>query len=430
MEQMNQDERMQWFRDAKFGIFMHWGIYAVRGMTESWSFYNDTISYEDYMAQCAGFGAENYDPAEWAELFKKIGAKYTVLTTKHHDGFALWDTAYGNLNAVKQSPAGRDLIGPYCDAMRAAGMKVGLYFSHLDWSHPDYPSIHPHSDEWWASKKYTAPPAGEPDDDVRWERFLEFYYGQLRELMTKFGKIDLMWFDGGWERTPDEWHFKETREFLHSFNPALIINDRLGAYGDYSTPEQAMPILRPEGDFEYCVTLNDTWGYQPNDSNYKSAHMLVRMFGECIGMGGNFLLDVGPMADGTIDKRDEEHLLPFGEWVTRHAEAIYGTRAGLGHDLFSGSSTLSADKKTLYLFYYDIPSGAIPLRGVESTAKRISVVGDGRELDVKKQQGFLSVPGTLWIDLPKDACDPLCTVLKVEFDEPIRFYCGKGAKIE
>ncbi|MCQ2433176.1 MAG: alpha-L-fucosidase [Clostridia bacterium] len=427
---MDQNEKMSWFRDAKFGIFMHWGIYAVNGIDESWSFYKGDISFDDYMAQAKGFTAEHYDPKRWAELFKKIGAKYTVLTTKHHDGFALWDTAVSDWNAKDSSPAGRDLIGPYCDAMREAGMKVGLYFSHLDWHHPDYPSIHPHSDEWWADKIWTAPPAGEPDDLVRWEKFMTFYRAQLGELMSRFGKIDLLWFDGDWERTSEQWRFEETKEYLRSFNPAVIMNNRMHGEGDYKTPEQAMPITRPEGDFEYCVTLNNSWGYQPKDNNFKSARSIVYMLAECVGMGGNFLLDVGPKPDGTIDERSEALLLEVGDWVTKHGEAIYCTRAGLGHDLFSGASTLSKDKKTLYLFYYDIPGGPIPLRGIASEIKRISVVGSGEEVPMQRQQGFLSMPGIAWIDLPKSACDPLCTVLKVEFDEPITLVAGVGVRIE
>lgn len=416
-----------WFRDAKLGIFMHWGIYAVKGVGESWSFYRGEISYEDYMAQCDGFTASKYDPDKWAELFTAAGAKYVVLTSKHHDGVALWDTAYSDLNVVKKCPAGRDLIGPYCESMRKAGLKVGLYFSHLDWNNPDNTALRPKSDAWWAFSKYTSLPEGQPDDPVAWERFLKFHRGQLTELMTKYGDIDLLWFDGDWEKTPEQWRMAELREMLKGLNPNVILNSRMQGYGDYATPEQGVPITPPRGKWELCMTLNDSWGYQHKDENYKSTRQIVRIFTECVGRGGNLLLDVGPKEDGTFDPRVESTLRELGDWVHKNDEAIFATDKGLPDSLFYGASTLAKDKKTLYLFFYDIPYDQLALKGICTDIKRISILSTGEELTYKKIGGFGHIPGIYWIDFPREKVDPLATVLKVEFDEELEIYTGVGS---
>ena len=258
-----------WFQEAKLGIFIHWGIYAVKGISESWSFFRGQISYEDYMAQCAGFTAERYDPAHWADLFRRAGARYAVLTTKHHDGVALWDTQLSDLSVVKKTPAGRDLIGPFCRALRDAGLKTGLYFSHLDWSHPDYPSVFtaghraasPEAQK--ALNRYAYPLPGQ-EDPARWERFLQFHHGQLKELCTQYHP-DLLWFDGDWERDDDQWRMKELRDLLHQWAPGVILNSRMRGHGDYQTPEQGLPIHAPQGPWEFCMTINNSWGYQGKD---------------------------------------------------------------------------------------------------------------------------------------------------------------------
>lgn len=424
----------QWFKEAKLGIFIHWGIYAVKGVGESWSFYHGSISYEDYMDQCNGFTAENYDPKAWAKLFKQVGARYSVITTKHHDGVALWDTKLNDLSVVKKTPAKRDLIKPWVEAMREQGIKVGLYYSHLDWSHPDYASILREDERENLDKlvrhKYTHP-VGEEDFEA-WNRFLEFHRGQLKELMTEFAPVDLLWFDGDWEKSAKQWKMPELREFLHKLNPNVVLNSRMWGYGDYKTPEQGIPILKPEGPWEFCVTLNDSWGYQHKDKNYKSVRQLVRMFAECIGMGGNMLLDIGPMADGTIDPEQEKRLVGFGEWINKHEEAIFDTEAGLPLGHFYGPSTLSKDKKTMYLFCFDRPYDSIPVKGIRNNIKRVSTVGSNVELSCKSIGGapWLNIPGILWIDVPENSLDKNCTVIKVEFEEELDLYRGVGQNIE
>jgi alpha-L-fucosidase len=295
--------KMSWFENAKLGIFIHWGIYAVNGIAESWSFYNNQISYADYMKQQEGFNAKNYDPKKWAALFKEAGARYAVLTTKHHDGVALWDTKLSDLSVVKKTPAARDLIGPYCDALRSEGLKVGLYFSHLDWSHPDYASVAKTGMEHMPDNQRNAfsYPLQVKEDPARWHRFINFHRGQLKELSLQY-KPDLLWFDGDWERSPDQWKMWQVRDSLLKWNPSVILNARMLGYGDYLTPEQGVPVTRPNGAWELCMTTNDSWGYQPLDRNFKSPRQIILTFAECISMGGNLLLDIGPKPDGTIEE--------------------------------------------------------------------------------------------------------------------------------
>ena len=285
----------EWFKKAKLGIFIHWGIYAVGDVSESWSFHNGAISYEDYMKQCDGFTASKFDAAAWADLFKRAGAQYVVLTSKHHDGVALFDTQYSDLSVVKKTPAKRDLIKEYTTAVREAGMKVGIYFSLIDWSDPRYRTVYPEgSDPQNHLKDVFATPAGGPEDPEKWQEFLEFNNNQMRELMTNYGTVDLLWFDGDWERSANQWKAKEFKEYLQSLNPNIIVNSRLQGYGDYETPEQGIPLLGPEGVWEFCTTINSSWGYRPSDNHYKTSRQVIRMFCDCLTLGGKLLLDVGP----------------------------------------------------------------------------------------------------------------------------------------
>lgn len=418
----------QWFKDAKLGIFLHWGLYSVKGIPESWSFYNGEISYQDYMEQANGFTASRYDPKKWAEVFRKFGAKYSVLTTKHHDGFALWDTAYSDLNAVKMSPAGRDLIGPYCQAMREAGIHVGLYFSHLDWSHPDNNAIvSPAFQPPYHPLTYVPNENGE----VRWQNFLRFHRGQLRELMTQFGTVDLLWFDGDWEKTAEQWDMKGLREYLHSFNPNVILNSRMQGYGDYDTPEQGFPVKDPAGEvWEYCLTMNDSWGYNPKDNKQKPVARLVRMFAEIISRGGNMLLDIGPYEDGSFQPEQEKRLLEFGEWLRPVSEAVYGTERGIGLEHYCGPSTLSKDHRTIYLFAFGKPQDLF-IKGLNTPVKRAVLLKTGEELPVETMLGaaWNGVPPTIWIPIPDEKCDPNATVVALELDGEVDLFGGAGGAI-
>ncbi len=421
-----------WFNEAKLGIFVHFGLYSVNGIPESWSFFNGEISYDDYMAQCAGFTASNYDPVEWAKLFKEAGARYAVLTTKHHDGVALWDTDVSDLNVVKKTPAGRDLIAPYADAMRAEGIKVGLYFSHLDWSHPDYPTVlHP--------PPYTpapenrnpfADPMGEESPE-RWANFIRFHRAQLKELCERFHP-DLFWFDGNWGRSAEQWGMEELREQLHAWSSGVVLNARMNGYGDYQTPEQGIPITSPEGPWEFSMTVNDSWGYQVQDNNHKSVRQIVQIFCDCIGMGGTLLLDIGPLADGTITPPQAERLRGLGAWIRKHEEAVYPTTAGLPFGHFYGPSTLSKDRKTLYLYLSDIPRGEIMVKGLYNKVKRARVVGTDYELTSHVMGGaaWVNIPGITYIKVPGNVLDETMTVIALDFDEELKIYHGPGQSIE
>lgn len=418
-----------WFKKAKLGIFIHYGIYAVGDVSESWSFHNGNISYEDYMKQCDGFTASKYDPQKWAELFKKIGAKYVIMTSKHHDGVALFDTKYSDLNVLEKTPAGRDLVAGYTDAVREAGMKVGIYYSLLDWSDKRYRSIYPEGGkpEDFLNDIYATPAGGE-EDPALWEEFLKFNNNQLRELMQNYGTVDMLWFDGDWERSAAQWKMPEFREYLHSLNPNVILNSRMQGYGDYETPEQGIPMYGPKGDWEFCTTINTSWGYRPSDNDYKTSRQIVRMFCDCITLGGNFLLDVGPKEDGTLDPRQEKILLDLGDFIRDNEEAIYEPDAGLSYQSYLGGSTISQDKKTIYLFVYDQPSEFLCVKGIKTPVKRISVLHSGQEL-TWKYTGSLpwsGIPGTLWIKADEMKPHPMATVLKVELEGEITYNLGHG----
>ena len=363
-----KDKRMEWFSQAKLGIFIHWGIYSVRGVSESWSFFNNYLPYDEYMEQEKGFTASKYDPKAWVDLIKESGAKYTVITTKHHDGVALWDTKVGDISVVKSTPAKRDLIAPFVKEVRKQGLKLGFYYSLLDWSHPDYPNK-------------TRTEVRYKNDPERWARFNKFNFGQLAEL-NKTWKPDLYWFDGDWEQSAEAWNSKDIVDLLRSDNKNVIINSRIQGYGDYATPEQGVPVVRPEDKYwELCMTMNDSWGYQHTDSNYKSPYILLRTFVDCLSMGGNLLLDIGPKEDGSIPEEQIAVLKEFGRWTKKHKEAIYETRAGIPTEHFQGYTTLNKAGDILYLYLPYKPNGPVEVKGLMNKVNRIWVVGNGAMLN-------------------------------------------------
>ena len=422
-----------WFHKAKLGIFIHYGIYAVNGIAESWSFYNGAISYEDYMKQLDGFYADKFDASAWADLIERSGAKYAVLTAKHHDGVALFDTRYSDLSVVKRTPAKRDIVKEYAEEMRKRGIHPGIYYSLIDWSHKDYASVYKDGkipDNPKDINPFTSPADGKEDPE-KWQRFLDFNNNQLRELLTNYGKVDLLWFDGDWERSARQWGLPEFKDYLKSLNPDLIINSRLQGYGDYKTPEQGIPVTRPEGDWEFCTTINSSWGYQPKDNQYKSLNQIIRMFCDCISMGGNMLLDIGPRQDGIIDSRQEAILSGLGSWIRDHEEAVYHTVEGIETCYYLGGSTISPDRETLYLFVYDRPKECICLKGLCNPIKKITVLHSGKELSHEIHGGvpWFQIPGTTWIRMTADDCHDQVTVVKVQLEGEIKMYGGSGETV-
>ena len=412
------EKRMEWFAEAKLGIFIHWGIYAVNGVSESWSFFNNYLPYEEYMKQLDGFTAAKYNPKEWVDLIKESGARYTVITTKHHDGVALWDTKAGDLSTVKSTPAKQDLIAPFVEEVRKHDLKLGFYYSLLDWSHPDYPNK-------------TRTEVRYKDDPARWAKFQKFNFAQLTEL-NKTWKPDLYWFDGDWEQSAETWNSKGIIDLLRSDNPNVIVNSRIQGYGDYATPEQGVPVVRPKDKYwELCMTMNDSWGYQHADTNYKTPQILLRTFVDCLSMGGNLLLDIGPREDGTIPDEQVAILKEFGRWIKKHKEAVYETRAGIPAEHFQGYSTLNKGGDVLYLYLPYRPNGPIEVKGLMNKVNRVWVVGNGTMLPFKihNKNYWSEVPGNLYIDVPERVQDANITVLAILLDGPIKLYRGVGQVI-
>ena len=413
---------MDWFEDAKLGIFIHWGIYSVNGISESWSFFNEYISYEDYMRQLDGFSAEKYNPNHWAKLIKESGAKYTVITSKHHDGFALWNSKSGGINSFLNSSAKKDLLSPFVKAVKKQRLKLGLYYSLPDWSYSDYTH---HTTN---IRRYNI-----DDDQQRWSRFQSYMLSQLGELSEKFNP-DLWWFDGDWEHNAEEWGVKKIKENLLYKNPNVIFNSRLNGNGDYETPEIGIPVLRPDARYwELCVTMNDSWGYQKNDKNYKSPMQIIDLFVDTISKGGNLLLDIGPKSDGTIPHQQVEILKELGKWTKKHDKAIYNTRRGISYDHFYGPTTLSKDKKILYLYIRDYPKdGKIVLKGINNKINRAYVVGDGTILENQTicKVYWNKYPGITYIEIPNHSVDKYYTTVAVVLDGEINLYKEKSSAIE
>ena len=418
---------LQWFQDAKLGIFIHWGIYSVDGVDESWAFYNKKMSHADYMKQLDGFTATNYDPAAWADLIQRSGARYAVITTKHHDGVAMWPTGIGHsmpdkpqfvtLNSVYNHQVKQELIKPLFGALRERGLKCGAYYSLIDWSYPDYPA-HVKGEDRYDAKA----------DKARWKDFLLYNNAQIDEI-SRWLKPDLWWFDGDWEHSAEEWQAAKVRAMILEKNPKAIINGRLAGFGDYATPEQNIPIETPNTPaWELCMTIGDQWGWQPQDTNYKSTHDLIAIFADVVGHGGNLLLDIGPKEDGTIPPGQVKRLEEIGQWNTKHGEAIFGTRAGLPNGHFFGPSTLSADSTTLYLILPHGVGGSAEIKGLDNKVLSVEVLGKSMPLKhrIVGKISWSKVPGLVFIDVPEEAADPWMTVLKVKLDGKVKLYRGQG----
>jgi len=409
-------DKMQWFADAKLGIFIHAGIYAVDGVDESWSFHNKKISHADYMKQLNGFTLKKYDPAMWADLIKESGARYAVITTKHHDGVAMYDTKMNNLSSVKATPSKKDMITPFFAELRKRDIKCGAYYSLIDWSYADYPGFLKDSSRYKIENDYD-----------RWNRFRQFFQGQIREISTQF-KPDLWWFDGDWEHSAEQWESEKVRNIILVNNPKAIINSRLQGYGDYETPEQNFPVSRPKFNWwELCMTTNDNWGFH-NDNNWKTPYEVITIFVDAVANGGNLLLDMGPREDGTIPEEQIHVLKELGAWNKKNGEAIFNTIGGIPQGHFYGPTTMSKDSTTLYLFLHGQTSGQIMLKGLDNKIQEITVVGNETKL-THKIVGKISwshVPGLVYIDVPSFVLDKYVTVLKLKLDKPVKLYRGQG----
>lgn len=338
-----RDARMDWWREARFGMFIHWGLYSAAGgewegrrnsMIASWISHEFEIPPAQYEAKLKPqFTADRFEPAEWARLAKRAGMKYMVITAKHHEGFCLFDSELTDYDSA-DAAAGRDMIRPMLDAFRDEGLRVGVYYSMIDWHHSDYPVV----DDPLHPLRNNAAAKAEPRD---LSRYVDYMHGQVRELMTNYGPIDILWWDYSYGRmSGDTWRAEEMVELARSLQPNILMNNRLTALdstfvtrderfgGDFQTPEQFVPPNGVPGlDWETCMTINTTWGYKPYDKDFKSSRQLIRTLIETASRGGNFLLNVGPRPDGTIPEEQVARLEAIGEWLDVNGEAIYGTTA-------------------------------------------------------------------------------------------------------
>ncbi len=302
----------KWFNEARYGLFIHWGAYSVAGRGE-WLMNRELVPPEEYARKyIANFTAANYDPADWAAKAKRWGMGYMVLTTRHHDGFALWDSKVNPWNAARLGPK-RDLVAPYVEAVRAAGLKVGLYYSPANWSHPDYPGAFyrdwPQKQDW--------------KDEASRQRFIAYYRAELRELLTNYGKIDYLWFDGC---IPENIDGGETLKMVRELQPGIIVNNRLGEPFDVKNSEQTVNPPKQDIDWEACMTLNSNWGYFAGDQRWKRPVDVIELLMQCAQDAGNLLLNVGPREDGTIPEESVAILDEVGAWLEHNREAFACTQ--------------------------------------------------------------------------------------------------------
>ena len=413
---------MDWFDAARFGMFIHWGHISRRGLELSWPMvggipmlpYSTGVAVDDYYRDALTFAPEPGAAKEWMAAAKRAGMRYAVLTTRHHDGFALWPSRYTDFSIAATSYGG-DLVAEFVAAARAEGLRVGFYLSLSDWHHPDYPPFT--ADD----ASYLTYLARRPEPEV-WARYVDALFGQVQELLTNYGPVDVLWFDGQWERSADEWRAAELRAFIRSLQPDTVVNDRLAGQGDFTTPEQSIPPEPPAGRWETCMTMNRTWGFHPGDEEYKPARRLVHTLCETAGKGGNFLLNVSPMGDGHLPPWQLERLDAVGQWMDLHGDAIYESTPGLAPWQVYGPSTRRGDR--LFVFLLMRPYDTVSLRGLPvRRVLGVRALGTGQELDftvsaTAEQEliGGKDVIGEVIVSVPEAAIDPLATVLEITID--------------
>ena len=380
----------QWFTHDRFGMFIHWGLYALPSRHE-WIKSIECISEEKYQKYFEMFDPDLYDPKEWAAKAKTAGMKYAVLTSKHHEGFCLWDSAYTDYKSTN-TPAGRDLVKEYVEAFRAEGLKVGFYYSLIDWHHPDFTvdKIHPRR------KDENAKDLNEGRD---MKRYAEYMRNQVTELLTNYGKIDILWYDFSYEgdddwpesKSKDAWEAEELIALTRKLQPGIIIDNRTGIEQDIWTPEQFQPAqwLKCEetGElltWEACQTFSGSWGYYRDEQTWKSPEMLIRMLVNTVAIGGNLLMNVGPTARGYLDQRAQDALAVYAKWMKYNSRSIYGCTMA-EPDLLPSLPpdcryTQSEDGKRLYLHLYAWPFIHVHLPGLAGRVKYAQLLHDGSEI--------------------------------------------------
>jgi alpha-L-fucosidase len=413
-------KRMAWWRDARFGLFIHWGLYAIpagewKGETRhaEWILTTAQIPVEEYEKFAPRFNPVKFDPEVWVKAAMDAGMKYIVITTKHHDGFCLFDSKKTDYDVMDATPFKRDIMKELADECRKQGIQMCWYHSIMDWHHPDY----------LPRRKWETRSAEGADFD----RYVEYMKGQVKELLANYGDIGVLWFDGEWEHTWTPARGIDLYDYVRSIAPDVIINNRVGkgragmagtydpdtASGDFGTPEQEIPATGLGYDWETCMTMNDHWGYNKNDRNWKSIEDLIEKLVDIASKGGNFLLNVGPTAEGLFPQESIDRLQAMGEWMRLNGESIYGTTASQFEHLEWGRSTTKGNK--LYLHVFDWPEDRkLLVPGLVSKARKIyPLAGPQTELSCEYQAG------TATITLPEKAPDLHVSVFALEFaDKP------------
>ena len=422
------EKRVEWFRKARFGMFIHWGLYSIPGRGE-WVRSDEEMPEHQYLPFFENFTARDFAPAAWAKAAKAAGMGYVVLTAKHHDGFCLFDSKLTDFKSTN-TPFGRDAVAEFLEAARAEGLKVGLYFSLIDWHHPDYPHYgdryHPMRND----------PAYE-NSGRDFERYLDYMHGQIRELCTNYGKLDLLWFDFGYDHLRGEaWRGSALADMVRTLQPEVLLDNRIEVsgegfgslyqcdpkpyHGDFVTPEKFIP---PQGIrdiqgrpmvWESCVTMNNNWGYCPQDHNYKSAGLLIKKLVECVSKGGNMILNVGPDGDGNFPTESMEILAQIGAWMDKNRESIYG--CGPAELEKPEYGRLTQNGRKLYVHIFENTLGPLPILGLQKEqVESLRLLDNGRSVPVSTSWVHSDYPEILFADLGTDPMlpDPVDTVLEV-----------------
>ena len=415
---VDRAERMRWWHQARFGMFVHWGIYAVRGEGE-WVMNYGRMPTAEYEKLAAQFNPTAFDPAEWVGLVKRAGASYIVITTKHHDGFAMFDSAASDYDLPDRTPCRKDLLRLLADECARQGIRLGFYHSIADWHHPDYLP----APDW--------DPAVRPANQRRFDRYLDYFEAQLRELCTNYGPVACIWYDGAADHK-EPWkkaRFSRINRMIRELQPGILINDRSNRLQDYATPEQFIPPLgvrHYDGSlpaWESCMTITTGhgsfpnmpwWGYDRNETQFKTPAACIRMLVDIASKGGNLLLNVGPDAMGRIGEHEAKAFEGIGEWLRVNGPAVYGTRPSpFRHLPFNGRVTVRDN--TLYVHVFEWPTNRrIILPGLLNDVRSARLLSGATTLSARRMDGD-------WVvELPEAAPDPVVSVAVLELDSPPR----------
>ncbi len=385
----DRERRMNWWHEAKFGMFIHWGLYCVLGRHE-WAMENEGIPVAEYEKLANRFTPKPNAARDWAKLAKRAGMKYMVMTSKHHEGFCLFNTKHTNHCAPKQA-CGRDLVKEYFDAARAEGLRVGLYYSLMDWHHPDGARC--------------------AEDEAARGRFVEYTHGLVREICSNYGKLDILWYDVAWPLDAEDWESRKMNRMVRQLLPDVIINNRSKEPEDFGTPEQRIVAEKEGRAWEACMTMNDSWGYQAADDNWKTPKQIVRNLVTCARDGGNYLLNIGPKADGSIPEESVRILTAVGEWMDRNGRAIYGAeRCRVTRSQFAN---FTRKGNSLFIHVYYWPGQEIAIGGLETGVKSAKLVATGQPVKFEQEKYRVRFLG-----LPAKAPDTPVSVIEVECASP------------